>query len=57
MLQAPLGMEKTMDTQTLEAELRQAQAQVRQAQQAKATATAVGSRELPPLDCLAGYSH
>ena len=30
-----------MDTQTLEAELRQAQAQVRQAQQAKATATAV----------------
>jgi HlyD family secretion protein len=30
-----------MDTQTLEAELRQAQAQVRQAQQAKATATAI----------------
>ena len=30
-----------MDTQTLEAELRQAQAQVRQAQQAKATAAAV----------------
>jgi HlyD family secretion protein len=30
-----------MDTQTLEAELRQAQAQVRQAQQARATATAV----------------
>jgi HlyD family secretion protein len=30
-----------MDTQTLEAELRQAQAQVRQAQQARATATAI----------------
>jgi HlyD family secretion protein len=30
-----------MDTQTLEAELRQAQAQVRQAQQTKATATAI----------------
>ena len=33
-----------MDTQTLEAELRQAQAQVRQAQQARATATAIGAQ-------------
>jgi HlyD family secretion protein len=36
-----------MDTQTLEAELRQAQAQVRQAQQAKATAAAQVKTGLP----------